>query len=156
MKNEIRILLLEDSATDAGLVRHTLRQGGLAFSLEHVDNKTDFIQALEKSSPDLILSDNPSRSPFGRGYVEHFDLFPDLLRYIDDGVLVLSVLPPGTAVAPEHARRRQEFYGTVDPSVDEAAAVYLEHLAAAGLHSPKYHYTYRNAGLGYLAFVCRR
>ncbi|MGZ4268294.1 MAG: hypothetical protein ACXVFT_12540 [Solirubrobacteraceae bacterium] len=111
--------------------------------------------ALRGDKYDLILSDNPSRSPFGKGYVEHFDLFPDLLRYIDDGVLVLSVLPPGTELAPEHARRRQEFYGKVDPSVDEAAAVYLEHLAAAGLHTPRYHYTYRNAGLGYLAFVCR-
>jgi hypothetical protein len=112
--------------------------------------------ALRRDRYDLILSDNPSRSPFGEGYVEHFDLFPDLLRYIDDGVLVLSILPPGTDLAPEHARRREEFYGKVDPCVDEAAAVYLEHLAAAGLHAPKYHYTYRNAGLGYLAFVCRR
>ena len=71
--------------------------------------------ALRRDRYDLILSDNPSRSPFGKGYVEHFDLFPDLLRYIDDGVLVLSVLPPGTDLAPEHARRRQEFYGEGRP-----------------------------------------
>jgi hypothetical protein len=111
---------------------------------------------LHRETYDLVVSDNPSRSPFGKGYVEHFDLFPDLLHYIDDGVLVLSILPPGTELAPEHARRRRDFYGTADPSVDEAAAVYLEHLAAAGLGCPKHLYTYRNPHLGYLAFVCRR
>jgi hypothetical protein len=111
---------------------------------------------LHRQTYDLVVSDNPSRSPFGKGYVEHFDLFPDLLHYIDDGVLVLSILPPGTEFAPEHARRRRDFYGTADPSVDEAAAVYLEHLAAAGLGCPKHLYTYRYPHLGYLAFVCRR
>jgi hypothetical protein len=34
VKNEMRILLLEDSATDANLVRHTLAQAGFAYSLE--------------------------------------------------------------------------------------------------------------------------
>src|SRR5947208_5036278 len=55
--NMIRILLLEDSATDAELVRYALRQGGLAFSLEHVDNKTNYTNRLDKAAPDLILSD---------------------------------------------------------------------------------------------------
>ena len=111
---------------------------------------------LRKETYDLVVSDNPSRSPFGKGYVEHFDLFPELLHYIDDGVLVLSILPPGTEVAAEHASRRRDFYGTADPSVDEASSAYLEHLAAAGLCCPKHWYTYRNAHLGYLTFVCRR
>jgi len=57
LKNEIRILLLEDNVTDAGLVRHALRKGCLDFSLEHVDHKTAFIRQLEKCPPDLILSD---------------------------------------------------------------------------------------------------
>lgn len=57
MKNEIRILLLEDSATDADLVRHALRHSGIAFTLECVDHRTGFIQQLEKRPPDLILSD---------------------------------------------------------------------------------------------------
>jgi len=57
LKNEIRILLLEDSATDADLIRHALRMGGLVFSLEHADNKAAFIRQIEKFSPDLILSD---------------------------------------------------------------------------------------------------
>src|SRR5260221_8551371 len=53
----MRILLLEDSATDADLVRHALRMGGLAFRWEHVDNKTDFIRQLDRFAPDVILSD---------------------------------------------------------------------------------------------------
>jgi len=57
LKNEIRILLLEDSAMDADLIRHALRMGGLVFSLEHADNKAAFIRQIEKFSPDLILSD---------------------------------------------------------------------------------------------------
>jgi hypothetical protein len=105
---------------------------------------------------DLVVSDNPSRSPYGNGYAEHFDLFPELLSHIDDGVLVLSVLPPGSEVSDEHARRRAEFYGKADPSIDEAAAVYREHLANAGLSCPEYLYTYRNPRLGYLTLICRR
>ena len=57
MKNEIRILLLEDDATDAGLVRFALTRGGLPFVLERVDNKPDFVEGLEKFAPNLILSD---------------------------------------------------------------------------------------------------
>ena len=49
--------MLEDNATDADLVRHALRMGGLAFRWEHVDNKADFIRQLDRFAPDLILSD---------------------------------------------------------------------------------------------------
>jgi signal transduction histidine kinase len=57
LKDEIRILLLEDSPTDADLVRHALRMGGLMFCLEHVDNRAAFVRRLGSFSPDLILSD---------------------------------------------------------------------------------------------------
>jgi signal transduction histidine kinase len=57
VKHEIRILMLEDSATDADLIRHALRQGGVVFSLEHVDTRPEFVRALEKFSPEVILSD---------------------------------------------------------------------------------------------------
>jgi signal transduction histidine kinase len=57
VKNETRILVLEDSATDFDLIRHTLRQGGLTFSLERVDNRPAFALRLETAPPDLILSD---------------------------------------------------------------------------------------------------
>lgn len=57
LKNEIRILLLEDNSTDAELVRHALKQGGLLYSWKHVDNRSAFTHELEGSPPDLILSD---------------------------------------------------------------------------------------------------
>ena len=49
--------MLEDSATDAELMRYALRTGGLAFSWEHVDNEADFVRQLEARAPHLILSD---------------------------------------------------------------------------------------------------
>ena len=57
MKKGLRILLLEDNSTDADLIHHTLRRGGLTFELECVDNKGDFARQLRESPPDLILSD---------------------------------------------------------------------------------------------------
>jgi signal transduction histidine kinase len=57
VKNETCILLLEDSATDADLIRHALRQGGLRFGFERVDTRSAFALRLEKAPPDLILSD---------------------------------------------------------------------------------------------------
>ncbi len=57
MKHRIRILLLEDNAIDADLVRRALKQGGLLFSWKHVDRKEAFTRELERSPPDLILSD---------------------------------------------------------------------------------------------------
>jgi signal transduction histidine kinase len=57
MKDEIRILLLEDNPTDAELVQHALRRGGVNFSVVHVDNKNAFIRRLEQCPYDLILSD---------------------------------------------------------------------------------------------------
>jgi two-component system sensor histidine kinase UhpB len=57
MKKCLRILLLEDSATDAELIHHTLRRGGLAFAMECVDNRSTFMRQLRESPPDLILAD---------------------------------------------------------------------------------------------------
>src|SRR5215204_4249475 len=53
----IRILLLEDSATDAELVRHALQQSEVEFSLVRVDTRADLVRQLDTQPPDLILSD---------------------------------------------------------------------------------------------------
>ena len=53
----MRILLLEDSATDAELIQHALRQLGFPFTLHHVDSRSAFVQQLKKAPPDVILSD---------------------------------------------------------------------------------------------------
>src|SRR5215831_12120490 len=49
--------MLEDSATDAELSKHTLRRGGIHFVSVRVETEKDFIRELEERPPDLILSD---------------------------------------------------------------------------------------------------
>ena len=50
-------MLLEDNATDADLIRHSLRQRGLVFAWKHVETKSAFIHAIEQFAPTLIFSD---------------------------------------------------------------------------------------------------
>jgi signal transduction histidine kinase len=57
VKNAIRILMLEDSATDADLIGHALRRGGIVFSAEQADSRATFLRELRAAPPDLILSD---------------------------------------------------------------------------------------------------
>jgi signal transduction histidine kinase len=57
VKNEISILLLEDSATDADLIRHALHQAGFAHLLHRVDTRSEFTNQIEAGPPELILSD---------------------------------------------------------------------------------------------------
>jgi signal transduction histidine kinase len=57
MKKEIHILMVEDDDADADLEKHTLRRGGVHFSLTRVETESDYIRELEKNPPDVILSD---------------------------------------------------------------------------------------------------
>jgi diguanylate cyclase (GGDEF)-like protein/PAS domain S-box-containing protein len=57
MDKEIRILMLEDVATDAELAGLTLRQAGLVFAVKRVDTRESFTAAIRDFSPDLILAD---------------------------------------------------------------------------------------------------
>jgi len=57
MKDDIRILMLEDDAADAELTRFVLRKGGLKFSMDRVENKDEYVQHLLENPPTLILSD---------------------------------------------------------------------------------------------------
>lgn len=58
MKKELKILLLEDVADDAGLVDHALRKERLSFVSKRVDTREDFIEALNGFIPDVVLSDH--------------------------------------------------------------------------------------------------
>jgi len=58
MKNEIRILCVEDVSADAALVNHALRKGGLRFRSKRVDTQEAFLHELEQRPPDVILSDH--------------------------------------------------------------------------------------------------
>jgi CheY-like chemotaxis protein len=57
MDKNIRILILEDRATDADLMEFKLMEAGLAFTAKRVINEKQFLRELEGFSPDVILSD---------------------------------------------------------------------------------------------------
>ena len=58
MSAPIKILHLEDTATDAMLVRYELEKAGLQFEKLDVDTREAFIAGLKEFSPDIILSDH--------------------------------------------------------------------------------------------------
>ncbi len=70
VEREIRILMLEDTATDAELVELELRQAGIAFTAMQVQTRDDFIRALETFDPDLVLSDYRLPAFDGRSALE--------------------------------------------------------------------------------------
>ena len=55
--DHVRILLIDDSATDAELCQRVLRRSDLKFTSQWVDTRESFERALEAFNPDLILSD---------------------------------------------------------------------------------------------------
>src|SRR5688572_30260423 len=54
----LKILFLEDSDDDCGLVKRTLAKAGLQFDLKAVDTRAEFEQALTDFRADIILSDH--------------------------------------------------------------------------------------------------
>src|SRR5437016_13502758 len=58
VKNELRILVLEDVAADVVLIDHELRNAGLAFNAKRVETRDEFVRELEQHPPDIILSDH--------------------------------------------------------------------------------------------------
>jgi signal transduction histidine kinase len=57
MKCPLHILLLEDNANDAALILSILEAEGIACAGTRVENRDDFVAALERGGVDLILSD---------------------------------------------------------------------------------------------------
>ncbi|MGB9979636.1 histidine kinase dimerization/phosphoacceptor domain -containing protein [Methanobacterium sp.] len=58
MKEELKILILEDVAFDAELIEYELRREGVKFLSKRVETKENFIGELEGLKPDLILADH--------------------------------------------------------------------------------------------------
>ena len=54
---ELRILILEDTPSDAELAEHAMRKAGLSFVSKRVETREAFVRALEGFHPDIILSD---------------------------------------------------------------------------------------------------
>ncbi len=57
MEQPVRILILEDRASDDDLMEFELQEAGLTFTSKWVKNEREYVQALHEFSPDLILSD---------------------------------------------------------------------------------------------------
>lgn len=57
MGKELRILILEDSSTDAELIENQLHKEGFVFSSRVVDTREAFLKGLNEFLPALILSD---------------------------------------------------------------------------------------------------
>ena len=57
MEQPVRILILEDRASDDDLMEFELQEAGIAFTPKWVKNEREYVQALQDFSPDLILSD---------------------------------------------------------------------------------------------------
>lgn len=76
---ELRILMLEDNPTEAGLNERVLRQAGLVFIALCVDSEHAFKRSLEEFKPDIVLSDYNLPSYNGRAALEYVQKnFPDL------------------------------------------------------------------------------
>src|SRR5579862_1962621 len=57
MGDELRILFVEDSATDAEIEERELRKGGIAFTSLRVQTREDILRALSEWKPNLVISD---------------------------------------------------------------------------------------------------
>jgi PAS domain S-box-containing protein len=57
LNQELRVLLLEDTPSDAELILHELRKEGIVFVSKRVERREEFIRAIEEFHPDIILSD---------------------------------------------------------------------------------------------------
>ena len=57
MKKSIRILFVEDIQSDAELIWHEISRNKISFEKKLVDNKKDYVDALNSFNPELIISD---------------------------------------------------------------------------------------------------
>jgi PAS domain S-box-containing protein len=56
-KNQLRVLILEDTPTDAALMERELRKAGIAYISTRVETRDAFVGALNEFRPDIVLSD---------------------------------------------------------------------------------------------------
>src|SRR5579863_5570589 len=58
MEQNLQILILEDSSTDAEIIQRVLRKAGMTCKFSVAMDKNSFLTALEEFTLDLIISDN--------------------------------------------------------------------------------------------------
>ena len=87
MKNELKILMLEDSEDDVGLIALALKRDGIPFVFQQVDNRDDFSFAIDNFKPDLILSDHA---------LPQFNSIEAFKVYREKNILIPFILVTGT------------------------------------------------------------
>lgn len=70
-KNDLRILMLEDSPSDAELEGSELQDAGLAFTVLRVDTRKAFEQALDEFKPNIVIADYNLPAYNGREALEY-------------------------------------------------------------------------------------
>ena len=58
LQEKLKILMLEDSPSDARLIQRAMKSDGLEFEAKLVDNRDSFISAIREFHPQLVLSDH--------------------------------------------------------------------------------------------------
>src|SRR4029453_2143490 len=56
-ESDVQVLLLEDNAADADLIRESLRKAGIAAIVRQVGHREDYVEALDARRPDVVLAD---------------------------------------------------------------------------------------------------
>jgi len=84
---EFKILYLEDSPHDAELAGYILKKAGINFTLKLVDTQTEYQQALQEYSPDIILADHS---------LFHFNSSEALKIFKSTGLRIPFILVTGT------------------------------------------------------------
>jgi DNA-binding NtrC family response regulator len=112
LKNEIRILFIEDVVLDAELVNKALTGDGLKFQMQRVDTRDDFLLVMEVNPPDVILSDHglPSFSGFSALAIAR-DNYPEIpFIFVTDALtpeMEIEKLAPGvTDLVPKHSLQK--------------------------------------------------
>lgn len=96
---KIRILMLEDTISDAELEEYELRKTGIPFTLKRVETRDDFVRAMNEFKPDIVLSDYNLPDFSGMAALEIVrDNFPDV-----PVIMVTGALPDIEAVGLIHA-----------------------------------------------------
>src|SRR5262249_55371663 len=58
IESPVQILLLEDVPADADLVQQALRSAGVSADIRLVDQRDEYLRALDQLRPDIILADH--------------------------------------------------------------------------------------------------
>jgi DNA-binding NarL/FixJ family response regulator len=119
----LRVLLLENSETDAELIAHELRRSSLRAVMERVNSKEAFTAALQNFAPDIVLSDHSLAQFDSRAALEILRAVRPTAPFI----IVTGALTGAQTVAAVRAGAEdlilKTSLGTLVPSISNALAV---------------------------------